>query len=43
MNSPSRPRPSAAEAAQGMSDFVCAIRFANTTHDARLRGILTGR
>lgn len=43
VNSPSRPRPTAAEAAQGMSDFVRAIRFANTTHDARLRGILTGR
>jgi len=43
VNSPSRPRPTAAEAAQGMSDFVRAIRFANTTHDAKLRGLLTGR
>jgi hypothetical protein len=43
IDNPSRPRPTAAEAAQGMTDFVRAIRFENTTHDAKLRAILTGR
>jgi Cellulase (glycosyl hydrolase family 5)/Ca-dependent carbohydrate-binding module xylan-binding len=40
INVPSRPRPTAAEATQGMSDFVGAIRFEETVHDARLRRIL---
>ena len=37
---PSRPRPTDSEAAQGMSDFIRAIRFENTLHDAKLRRIL---
>jgi endoglucanase len=40
MNSPSRPRPTDAEATQGMADFVRAVRFEHTVHDARLRGLL---
>jgi hypothetical protein len=40
MNKTSRPRPTAAEAAQGMSDFIRAIRFESTVHDAKLEHIL---
>ena len=40
MNDPARPRPTGAEAAQGMSDFARAVRFENTVHDAKLRRIL---
>lgn len=43
MNNPSRPQPTATEAAQGMSDFIRAIRFENTLHDATLRQVLTRR
>ena len=41
INNPSRPQPTLAEAAQGMSDFIHAIQFENTLPDATLRGILT--
>ncbi len=40
INDTSRPRPTSAEATQGMSDFARAIRFENTVHDAKLRRIL---
>jgi endoglucanase len=43
MNNTSRPRPTDAEATQGTADFVRAIRFENTTHDAKLRGIMQCR
>jgi aryl-phospho-beta-D-glucosidase BglC (GH1 family) len=41
IDDPTRPQPTPAEAAQGMSDFIRAIRFENTLPDATLRGILS--
>jgi hypothetical protein len=43
MDDPSRPQPTAAEAAQGMSDFIHAIRFENTLSDRAFRQVLTRR
>ena len=43
MTNTSRPKPSAAEAEQGMADFVAAVRFVDTLPDARTRQVLTGR
>jgi aryl-phospho-beta-D-glucosidase BglC (GH1 family) len=40
MNNTTRPQPTAAEASQGMSDFINEIRFQNTLPDAQLRAIL---
>ena len=40
INNPTRPQPTAAEATQGMSDFINAVRFENTLPDAQLRGTL---
>ena len=41
INEPTRPQPTPTEAAQGMSDFIQAIRFENTLPDGQLRSILT--
>ncbi len=41
INNTSRPQPTAAEAAQGMSDFINEVRFENTLPDAYLVDILS--
>jgi endoglucanase len=43
MNNTSRPRLTDAEATQGMADFIRAMRFENTRHDAKLRRLLECR
>jgi endoglucanase len=43
MNDTSRPRPTGADATQGMSEFIRAMRFENTVHDAKLRRVLDCR
>lgn len=43
MNDPTRARPTAAEAQQGMADFIQAVRFENTLPDADFRAVLSCR
>jgi endoglucanase len=43
INNTGRPRPTDAEATQGMADFIRAIRFESTVHDAKLRRLMDCR
>jgi hypothetical protein len=43
INNTSRPRPTDAEATQGMADFIRVIRFENTVHDAKFRRLMDCR
>jgi hypothetical protein len=40
INNPARPKPSRTQAEQGMSDFIIAVRFANTVPDAIMQQTL---
>jgi hypothetical protein len=42
MTNTSRPKPTPAEAQQGMADWIEAIKFVNTVPDAKLEQVLTG-
>jgi endoglucanase len=41
MNDTTRPKPTLAEADQGMADFINVIKFENTTFDSNLKNVLT--
>ncbi len=41
MNNTTRAKPTLDEAEQGMDDFINAIKFENTVHDAKMRAIMT--